>query len=202
MLTGYMVGSLASLATDEGNTAEALALCDTVEQQLRPQYTPTARVWSTALKAAALAGAGQRPPALRLLGDAEEMVEHSTAEGGMAWPWLYPFSADKLAATKAVCELKLGQPAAAKSALVIALNSPILSGRQRGGLLIDLSLACLQLEEVDESCNALSRALDVAVHRQSQRLLHRIHLARHELDQWRGAPPVRELDDRLHSYPV
>jgi len=200
MLTAYMIGSLASVASDEGDTGEALALCTAVDKQLEHGCTPTARVWSTALRATALAGAGDRAPTLRLLGDAERMIDDSMAEGGMAWPWLYPYSADKLAATGPHCELLLGNCAAAKAGLIAALTSHAIAPRQRGHLLIDLARACLHADEVDESCGALSEALDLAVSNQSRRLLHSVHLVRSDLDRWRGATPVKHLDERLWAY--
>ncbi len=139
LLAGYQLGSLASLVTESGDATEALALLRAAERQL-PQPAPAiARAWLWSLRAAAHATAREPLAAQRAL-----EVAHRAAEGPQdepVWPWLTSFSADKLAAARGVCEVRLGRHLAAVQALEAALASPAIPIRRRGELLVNLATA-------------------------------------------------------------
>ena len=198
LLAGYQLGSLASLITESGDPTQALALLRAAERQL-PRPVPTiAMAWLSSLRAAAHATAHETLAAERALDAAHRAVGGEQDEP--VWPWLTPFGADKLAAGRGICEVRLGRPLAAVEALEAALSSDTVTIRRRGELLVDLAAAHARRREPGPTCEALGQALTVATKRQSPFLMARIRAARSRFDgTWRNLPEVAEFDERLHT---
>ncbi|MDB5065147.1 MAG: putative transcriptional regulator [Chloroflexi bacterium] len=55
LLSAYMLGSMAALASEQGAADQALALCDTARRELARGAPPTAQTWLTTIEATALA---------------------------------------------------------------------------------------------------------------------------------------------------
>ncbi|MGH3932310.1 MAG: hypothetical protein ACRDTF_20315 [Pseudonocardiaceae bacterium] len=67
---------------------------------------------------------------------------------------------------------------------------------------VDLSMAYVQCEEIDEAARLLGDAGELAAGNSSARLTEQLRQARTQLQPWQGTNAVRELDDRLASYGV
>jgi len=65
---------------------------------------------------------------------------------------------------------------------------------------VDLVLAYVQCEEIDEAARLLGDAGELAVGNSSARLTECLRQARAQLQPWHGTNAVRELDDRLTTY--
>ena len=115
------------------------------------------------------------------------------------WPWLTPFGAEKLAASRGSCEVRLGRPVAATEVLGEALAAPTLTVRRRGELLVDLGLAHAKRREPVEACAVLAEALTISTMRRSPLLLERVREVRGNIENWRYLPEVAEFDERLYT---
>ena len=197
LLVGYQLGSLANLATEAGNADEALALLRAAERRLPRPVPATPKAWLWSLRASAHATARETLASERAL-DAADVAASDPQEP--AWPWLTPFGADKLAASRGACELRLGRPREAVEALESALASQTLTVRRRGELLVDLAAAYARRREPGPTCRALGDGLTLAVKRRSPLLMRRIRTARAALDsRWQNLSELADFDERLHT---
>lgn len=197
LLASYQLGSLASVVIESGNASQAIALLRAAERQLAPPIPSTATVWLWSLRASAHAAAREPLAAHRALDTAAGAID---SQDEPTWPWLTPFGAEKLAAVRGVCEVRLGRHLAAISALDEALSSWALTIRRRGELLVDLATAHARRREPQPMCETLGQALTIATKRQSPLLLARIRAVRSQLDRaWDTIPELAEFDERLHT---
>ncbi|MCA1672419.1 MAG: hypothetical protein LC799_09520 [Actinobacteria bacterium] len=98
----------------------------------------------------------------------------------------------------ALCLLTLGNPAAAATACVEALEHwPAELVRDESLCLTRLAVARCQLHQVEEACDAAQRAIERVKDAPSARAIHMLRLTVHKLQPFKGSPAVRELAHAL-----
>ncbi|MGH8899635.1 MAG: hypothetical protein ACRDZ4_22055 [Egibacteraceae bacterium] len=206
LLGGYMVGSMAWLAVQVGDGDAALELVQAAKSKIGPidPETPaTSCAWLAVHEALAQATLRDARKAFTLLDRAGDAVTRAASEAPV-WPWLYPFSPDKLVAFSGSCYLRLGRANEARSALQKALRLRPAGGTARATVLIDLAGAHLMRPrpevDVDETCQLVAEAAGIAANKGSARLWRQVRETRTRLQPWRTSRAVRQLDERLRSY--
>jgi hypothetical protein len=196
LLSAYMLGSMAALASEQGAADQALALCDTARRELARGAPPTAHTWLRTIEATALASTGDGDSAMSALHQAAVAAERTEEPD---WPWLYRFGPEKVLAARGTCLLRLHEAAAAQAVLQDAMTSPALSTRRRGELMVELANSRFEQRDLDDGCSLLMEAVDLARRRRSQALLARVQASRRGLDRWQDAAPVATLDAQLRA---
>lgn len=190
VLAAYMLGSMSYWAASVGNVSEAVSL---VEQAKRLDISSaTGNAWLATIEASAQAAAKDAHAAMAAIQQAERVPA-----AGPSWPWLNPFDAAKIAGYRGACHLRLDQPADAQQALYEAISGARLAPKARAVLLTDLADAYLRQHKIDASCQCISEAFDVGLKKRSEKVLHRVRVLRRQLERWKTARPVRELDAQL-----
>jgi tetratricopeptide (TPR) repeat protein len=192
VLAAYMLGSMSYWAASVGNVSEAVRL---VEQAKRLDISSaTGNAWLATIEASAQAAANDAHAAMAAIRQAEW-----TPAAGPSWPWLNPFDAAKISGYRGACHLGLDQPADAQQALHEALSGTQPAVKQRAVLLTDLADAYLRQHQLDATCQCISEAFGIGLKKRSEKVLHRIRVLRRQLERWKTARPVRELDAQLLS---
>ena len=190
VLAAYMLGSMSYWAASVGNASEAVRL---VEQAKRLDISSaTGTAWLATIEATAQAAANDAHAAMAAIQQAER-----APAAGPAWPWLTPFDAAKIAGYRGGCHLRLDQPTDAQQALQEAISQARPAPKARALLLTDLADAYLRQHKVDATCQCISEAFDIGLKKRSEKVLHRVRVLRRQLDRWKTARPVRELDTQL-----
>jgi len=195
-LHAYMLGNLASLTVDRGDTAEGLALLRHAGRRLGPERPATAIAWLSALEAVAHANGRNEAATWDALDRSTAAVEEVPRGDPPPWPWVFRFDHAKVAAHRLVCAVRLGRP---KLATVVAGEVDESGHRKQRALLrLDLGSAYLQLRQFDEAFRLAMLAVDDGIGTQSGRVLER---AREFRRGYPGEPTgvVREFDDRLRA---
>jgi tetratricopeptide (TPR) repeat protein len=206
LLGGYMLGSMSWLASQVGDGAAALKFVRAAKLKIGPigPGTPaTSCAWLTVHEALAQATLKKAPETLVLLDKAAEAVARAVSEAPV-WPWLYPFSSDKLAAFSGSCYVRLGRGNEARSVLEEALKLQAADLRHRATILIDLAAAHLMQRrsevDADELCQFVAEAAGIAANKGSARLWDLVLKTRTRLQPWATSRAVRQLDELLRSY--
>ncbi|MGH8932008.1 MAG: hypothetical protein ACRDZO_15650 [Egibacteraceae bacterium] len=118
------------------------------------------------------------------------------------WPWLYPFSAHKLAAFSGSCHLRLGRAADAHAAFNEALRFRPAGTRDRATVLIDLTATHLTSTkpDVDEVCQLLIEAGGIAASTGSARMWREIRDGRTQLRPFRSSRACRTSTTSLRHW--
>jgi transcriptional regulator with XRE-family HTH domain len=200
LLTAYMTGSLASLAVDQGDSAEGLALLRSARTHLGADRPATADAWLACQQALAHAAAGEGKPTWAALDVAEAACARVDREEPPPWPWVFAFDHAKVAAHRLTCAARLGQPRAALTAASDAasyLNAG--HGRQRALLGLDLAEAQLHTHAVDEAFAIANQALELAAPYNSGRVAQRARGFRRTVTGRVPQHLLREFDERLRT---
>ena len=97
-----------------------------------------------------------------------------------------------------LCLLMLGSPASAAQSCIRALEVwPIGFARDEAMCLLRLSLARLDMNEVEEACAVTSRAISLVRQAPSARALHMLRAVNRRVHPFRQAPYVRQLREEL-----
>jgi len=192
VLAAYMLGSMSYWAASLGNVGEAVRLLGQAKRL--DISSPTGTAWLATIEATVHAAANDAHAALVAIQQAEQ-----TPAAGPSWPWLTPFDAAKIAGYRGACHLRLDQPADAQRALDAAISAARPGPKARALLLTDLADAYLRQHKVDACCQCIGQAFDIGLHKRSEKVLHRVRVLRRQLDRWKTARPVRELDAHLLS---
>jgi tetratricopeptide (TPR) repeat protein len=192
VLAAYMLGSMSYWAASLGNVSEAVRLLGQAKRL--GIASPTGAAWLATIEATVHAAANNAQAALVAIQQAER-----APVAGPSWPWLTPFDAAKIAGYRGACHLRLDQPADAQRALDAAISAAHPGPKARALLLADLADAYLRQHKLDASCQCISQAFDIGLNKRSEKILHRVRVLRRQLDRWKTARPVRELDTRLLS---
>jgi tetratricopeptide (TPR) repeat protein len=192
VLAAYMLGSMSYWAAGVGNVGEAVRL---LGQAKRLEISsPVGAAWLATIEATVQAAANDAKAALVAIQQAER-----APVAGPSWPWLTPFDAAKIAGYRGACHLRLNQPADAQRALDAAISAARPGPKAHALLLSDLADAYLRQHKVDACCQCMSQAFDIGLNKRSEKILHRVRVLRRQLDRWKTARPVRELDAQLLS---
>jgi transcriptional regulator with XRE-family HTH domain/tetratricopeptide (TPR) repeat protein len=159
---------------------------------------PSTRAWLVTLEAEAHALAGDEAAALRALDQADRIIDGAGQEDTSRRPRTAFFDRARLVGERGVALTRLEQPAAAQRVLEDALASldpEVVKTRPR--LMAALATAHVRQGNIDEACRIGTDALELADRQQVVTNLQDVRRLRLELEPWRGAEAVRELDEQL-----
>jgi len=159
---------------------------------------PTTRAWLVTLEAEAHALAGSEAASLRTLDQAERIMEEADQEDASRRPRATFFSGAYLVGERGVALARLGRSADAQHVLEAALESldpEMIKTRPR--LLTALATSHAHEGNIDQACRLGSDALELAERQQVTTNLQDVRRLRLDLEPWRDAAAVRELDEQL-----
>ncbi len=144
LLAAYMLGTLATFETDNGDPVSGLRLAEQAQQQLGNPLHPTPPAWVAALQALAHAAAGDGYAADTSLARAEAVIGCDQALTEPPWPWLFPFDHTKLAGYRALVYVRLGRSAQALAAFAQSLPAAQPAPKQRAVIMLEVATAAGQ----------------------------------------------------------
>ncbi|MFI0418876.1 hypothetical protein [Spongiactinospora sp. 9N601] len=192
LLTGYLVGSLAQFEAD-GDPRLALLLLGRARAAMGDQAPASARAWLACLTALAHATAHDGRACRLALAEAERAVSRTSTP---PWPFIFPFTEAKLAGFRALCAVRLGQPATALAAFAESLNAIQPAEKQRAILVLEIAAIRRMEGELDEAFSLAGTALSTGVLYDSERV---IQAAQRFRSSYSGPvlPSVAAFDERL-----
>lgn len=198
LLTAYQVGSLASFEAHAGNGVQALNLAGRARRALRGRSPAVADAWLSSIEALGHAAAGDRRSADKALVRSRKAAEGLPGQQAPPpWPWVFSFTAEKVAAHRVTCGAWLGLPEWVLSDNVEALATG--HAKQRALLLLDIAAGHLAAGRVEGAFAVATRALEAGLKYRSGRIVERARALRRSLAL--SSPPrvVRDFDERLHG---
>jgi transcriptional regulator with XRE-family HTH domain/tetratricopeptide (TPR) repeat protein len=159
---------------------------------------PSTRAWLVTLEAEAHALAGNEAASLRALDQAERIMDAAGQEDAARRPRTTFFSRAYLDGERGVALSRLGRAGDARQVLETALGSldpEMVKTRPR--LLTAMATAHVQERNIDEACRLGADALELAERQQVTTNLQDVRRLRLDLEPWRDAAAVRELDEQL-----
>ncbi|MFE7960553.1 helix-turn-helix domain-containing protein [Streptomyces sp. NPDC057413] len=198
LLTAYQVGSLASFEAHAGNGVQALNLAGRARRALRGRSPAVAEAWLSSIEALGHAAAGDRRSADKALVRSRKAAEGLIGQRQPPpWPWVFSFTAEKVAAHRVTCGAWLGLPDWVLSDDVEALATG--HAKQRALLLLDIAAGHLAAGRVEGAFAVATRALETGLKYRSGRIVERARALRRSLAL--SSPPrvVRDFDERLHG---
>ncbi|MFI9561437.1 helix-turn-helix transcriptional regulator [Nonomuraea endophytica] len=195
LMTAYMTGSLAQFELDD-DPRLALLLLGRVRAAIDTQPPPTAAAWLACLEALAHASARDSHSCRTALADAEHAVAASERTAAPPWPWVFPFTAEKLAGYRALCAVRLAHPAEALDAFTQSSSATQPAEKQHAVLMLEIATIKRMDAEFDEAFALAEAALAMGVRHRSERV---IQAARRFRASYTGPhlPAVTAFDDRL-----
>jgi hypothetical protein len=164
----------------------------------RGDANPSTRAWLVTLEAEAHALAGDERASLRALDEADAAMSQTEGEDTARRPRVAFFNRTYLVGERGVALARLERPEAAQEVLedaLLSLDPEAVKTRPR--LLAALATAHLRQGNIDEACRLGSDALGLATRQQVGPNLQDVRRLRLELDPWRAARAVKELDEQL-----
>ncbi|MGH3939341.1 MAG: hypothetical protein ACRDTG_12035 [Pseudonocardiaceae bacterium] len=157
------------------------------------------RAYTFDVAARAYAADGQRDACLSAL-DAAHAALPAAGEHSRGSVILFSDEAH-LTSIRGWCHLKLhdGQRAANYAQQSLGNLDPS-AVRNTAFTTVNLSMAYMQYEEIDEAARVLGDAREIAAGNSSARLTEQLRQARTQLQPWHNTTAVRELDDRFATY--
>jgi tetratricopeptide (TPR) repeat protein len=159
---------------------------------------PSTRAWLIGLEAEAHALAGNERAALEALDAADAVMVGTDDEDTSRRPRATFFGQARLISERGVALARLQRPEAAQQVLEAALGSldaEVVKTRPR--LLAALATAHVRQGNIDEACRLGVNALDLAARQQVVPNLQDVRRLRLDLEPWRHAQAVKELDEQL-----
>lgn len=195
LLTGYMLGSLAAFEIDADDPEAGLALAAEAEHCLGRSAHPTAAAWLSCIRALGHAGCGDAAAATGEIARAERATNRAENRTP-PWPWVFPFSPEKVAGYRGQAALRLNRPLDALNAFAEAAGRTVVAAKQRALLLVEWARASAAAGELDPAFSTAQEALRTARELRSERVLAK---ARRFRRSYTGPPArsVREFDERL-----
>ncbi len=205
LLTGYMLGSLASFEIDTGDPVLGVTLVARARQQIGRAAHPTPHAWLASIEALGHATARKDGTAADdALGRAARSAEKGAALPP-PWPWLFPFDHAKLAGYRALVAVRLERPADALAAFAESLTAVQPAPKQRAIIMLEVATAARQdgttrkdTARIAEAFQLAAEALSVGTMYSSERVIQRTRAFRRD---YAGpvTSQVRDLDQQLQS---
>ncbi|MFJ8907203.1 DNA-binding protein [Streptomyces sp. NPDC102351] len=198
LLTAYQVGSRAQFEAHAGNGVQALNLAVRARRVLCGRSPAVAEAWLSSIEALGHAAAGDRRSADEAFDRSRKAVEGLPGrQESPPWPWVFSFTAEKVAAHRVTCGAWLGLPDWVLSGDVEALA--IGHAKQRVLLLLDIAAGHLAAGRVEGAFAVATRALEAGLRYRSGRIVERVRALRRSLAL--SSPPrvVRDFNERLHG---
>jgi hypothetical protein len=137
-------------------------------------------------------------PALAALASACGGCASTQEDADPLWPWVYPFTSNRLASYRGRCATRLNLHALALPALQQALAGFGPTATKAKALtLTDLAASYLATHEVEQACATAGEALEIGVERRSQRIVERVLAVRAQMASLHSAVAVQALDQRI-----
>ncbi|MBG0818650.1 hypothetical protein [Planomonospora sp. ID82291] len=157
---------------------------------------PTAAAWLACLEALAHASARDERSCQIALAEAEHAVTASERATAPPWPWVFPFTGEKLAGYRALCAVRLAHPAEALAAFAQSSSMTQPADKQRAVLMLEIAATKQMEAEFDEAFALAEAALAMGMRHRSERV---IQAARRFRTSYTGPllPGVAAFDDRL-----
>ena len=110
------------------------------------------------------------------------------------------FGPIKLLSYKGTCSIRLKQPESAQDSLRTHLTLiDLMHLHHKSITLVDLGMTYVQQADIREAYQCASQALSLIKQTGSRRVLQRVLHLRHELNPWKHAMAVKQLDEQLAS---
>lgn len=169
LLTGYMLGSLASFEIETGDPVRGLTLLNEAGNAFGGTPPPAAAAWLSSNRALGLATEGKATDAHRCLRAAASASRRQETEA--PWPWVFPFDQGKVAGYQALCAVRLARP---REALATFADSQTPRSPKQAALIeLERADAHLQLDQRDEAFSLARHALATGQSAQSERVVRR-----------------------------
>jgi hypothetical protein len=165
----------------------------------RDQASPATRAYLTMLEAKARARTLDEADCLRAIDEATEAMDaaESVAEIRPRVPF---YDGVRLAGEHGLCLSRLGKSDEARRVLEDALNSLSTSQQKtRPGLMTALAAAHVANGNIEEACQIGGAAWEMAVRMGIEPNRQDVIELREQLDPWKSAPSVRQLDEQLKA---
>jgi transcriptional regulator with XRE-family HTH domain len=150
------------------------------------------RFWAAAVEAETEAGCGRLQRCLSALEKAQGVATITEASPG----WTR-FETARLPALRGACFVRLQRPNLAVPALQEALEQFACAGRRRGMVLLDLAVAAIQQNEIEQACLYLSEVAEIAALGSSSFLRSSAHKVRLSLQPFASSSAVKAVDQQL-----
>lgn len=193
LLPTYMRASLGQFAAEAGDADHGLNLVRKARHRLPHNAPPVAHVWLDAIEARVLAERRDRE-ALTLIRRSQTRLAGATGNEPV-WPWVFSFDEPKLAAYRAVCQIRLGHTAEARTALAEAAAA-VKAPKQLAILQVELARTLWDDGEAESSCALAVSALKTAFSLESERVHNMVRDLRRAMGN-RTSAVTADLDDRL-----
>lgn len=156
------------------------------------------RAYAADVAARAYAADGQSEACLAALDVAGTAL---TMMGDQQPSYVYFYDEGQHSATRCLCHLELHEPQPAAAYAEQSLKTLDRSyARNIAFATVNLGLAHMQSNEIDEAGRLLGDAGEIAACNSSARLVRQLEQARSDMQPWLHTAAVRTLDDRLASY--
>lgn len=198
LLIAYQTGTLAQFEAHAGNGVQALNLSRRARRVLGDQCPAVADAWLSSVEALGHAAAGDRRSADYALTASRAQAEALRMDQEPPpWPWVLPFTPDKVAACRVTCGARLGLPDWVLSEDVEALTTG--HAKQRALLILDIAAGHLASGRIEAAFALASRALDTGLQYRSGRIVERSRAMRRSLTTTSPPKVVRDFDERLYG---
>ncbi len=189
------LGRMSFLFTYSGQAQQTLPLLQEAQRLTRQSSITMIYPWLAAIEAEVYANLHDADACSKALDRAELITAQPTLKED---PYATGFNLSRLAGYKGVCFVHLHKTEAALAALNEALRlAHPLAIRRRSTLLTDIAMAHVQQREIEEACKLANQALAITSQTNSVSVLQRIRNLRHELEPWKHAQCVKDLDEQL-----
>ncbi len=189
------------------NPGKALPLLQEASAHLKDNRSDIIRAWLSAREAEVYANIGEAQTCFKLLERAELYLERAQPEEVPSLAFTgkaveMHFTRSLLLGYKGACYTRLKLPAKAQEVLKedIITADPA-RGIHNAIVLVDLAKTYLQMEEIEEACELVSKAIPIMVQLRSARVFQRILDLRQDLELWKNTEYVRNLDKQIATLP-
>ncbi|WP_139219490.1 helix-turn-helix domain-containing protein [Actinopolyspora alba] len=192
LLVSYMIGSLGHFAVEIGDPHQGVRLLDKAARQLDNSSPVAARAWLASLRAVAFGALRDRAAMTGALTTAERLADRHAGEA--RWPWVFAFTAAKVARYQSSALAKFGDVSAARS--VYAAVVPSMAAPKPQALAkVEHALLLARAAHQDEAAKLGLEALRVGKRYRSERIVSNVRTLRSELPE--GGREVEDLDRML-----
>jgi transcriptional regulator with XRE-family HTH domain len=192
------LGRLSFLPIYRDEPLQAYPLLEEAKQLLSSVSRPMISSWLAVVEAEMLAHLHDEVACEKAL---ERAITHYHQEGSEEEKLWTRLNAATIPGYQGACYLQLQQPHKAIVALQNTLTCiPEYSPRHQSLILADMAAAMQQMKEVEEACTLLHNALEITVQTKSLMVLSRIQRVRKNLEIWKEASSVKQLDTSISQF--
>ena len=193
-----MLCNMSHLATWQGKPRIGIDHAVAASEWAKRTDDVVLRAYTADVAARAYAADGQSEACMAALDAAGTAL---TMTGDQQPGYVYFYDEGQHSSTRCGCHLKLHEPQRAAAYGEQSLKTLDQSyTRNVAFVTVDLGIAHMQSNELDEATRLLGDAGEIAADNSSARLIGQLKQARADMQPWQHTTAVRTLDDRLVSY--